>query len=823
MARLIHHKRMEQYASPRAGLPTLVNLPPKWVDLSQTSVDVTKMKTYARVGVKTAVSMYDGAEALDSFTYCRVLDQRIDEYVDRGPKRKSDYRRVLKSLAEYCPLPNFEFFIAPPSTATRMTVPPRVPESAPVFLPGGARTSSPFFTIPSTDEVNRILYAPGRRGIVEDPAWDSRRREVFDAAHPHSRPYRMFKFVFLRADQVSGVELLEWFQSGTTVLLEGELNRWQESLFSPWRDYVPFGDLGQYGVTRRSDALAWCLSNEEKCKGIASTSASRDVTHADLFDYLQALMVLLDESGKRDYYYPSLSSAQWMARMLEGWYDETRHPSEFLDVRPADVRFPDPHRRTAGFLRACSYVVRRLPFEGRGLALEAGRERVGNLHMTLLRRATLHEAFMGLEVANAMMTHTPNFAYSYAYLPTGTLLQEGTLDGLPTLAQWIRDSPRAGRDASSELGKILFQIAMSLELAQKKFAFVHGSLTADTIYVLDLATPKSIDYHPKLFETYVLRHARYLPILSHFSRSRGVVRHTHFTPFGAPREDDFGEDMASLLRHLTVYFPGLMRAARLMEPFGPGRGLGRLDWTEETSVVPGDFVRFLLGLGVKVDAFPQNFEAVRSEFTSGDNYVQVVYETLSSSSSPEEKGLGIDTLFRSLATSTLPSPSGDPLLQNVYHAEVTQHVGSLYRYWKSLGSPENAGRSAESVSRMTAALYPVSTRPMQDSPAFRSIPTAIQLLSSLTAVPGMTVSSPPLAVLEQVGRAYRSLMRYSDVFSSLVFACVAPPTLHLVFADVVTYLQYLRDVTVANLENPLLADWHEQFEETLQEVDRIYT
>lgn len=824
---------MNCYSTPKFSLPVLVNLKPRYVDLDENPF-AASAKTWVSIPLKTAKSMPESAAALESFTYCRFFEQTLQKYADFGPKRRANYQKLFQALADSRPLPNFEFLLVPARVAPRFNHPsPKAP--VPVFVPGGKGISSPFFSIPTVEEANLVLLSTG--AAKESPSsseesWTYRKREVIEAARFGSRMHRQtisFRYVLVRAGEISGYELLQWMRSGTTVVLDGTLDRWHASIFTPWDDYVPFSELG----ISKKRIIDWCRSNDEKCRSIATQGSKTawNVNASTIFDYLQSLIVVLDRASQRNYFYPSLSDEEWMESMLREWYDgarnavvESSNPEFFWTQDPDRLRFP-PFRRTAGYLRAASFIAKRIDPE----YLPPSSGSLGNL--TVSRKgASLHEAFVSLEIANAMFPHTPNFVFSYAYLPDGILLQEKFLESLPTLDVWLR---RGG--PPHVFAELLFQLAMSLELAQKKFAFTHGSLTPESIYVWEPPVAVDIDYHPKLFETYTLRKTRVVPLIAHFEKSRVVLNHTHFTPNGTLRRADFGEDLCSLLKNLIVYFPKALRALHLPTPsFGMG-----MDGLDTAPVLPGDLIRYLIGSGLSIETVGEDVETVRCRFTDGDHHAQILHETFAATANPanvitpEVKGESLNRLFRDFASTSLPPPSADPLTQNFLHAMAVSVMENLYAYFVRIGSPSNAQEAAFSVKEFAKILYARSQNPLSESKSVQSIPDAIQKISAIAAssaiigrhsldspVPTGPIYSP--SVIDEAGKNYEKLVRLSESYDVLVSTFAAPPTIHLNFADTTTYLQKAVATMQSNLEDPLLHDWSERFEQNLRKLDEIY-
>ena len=137
------------------------------------------------------------------------------------------------------------------------------------------------------------------------------------------------------------------------------------------------------------------------------------------------------------------------------------------------------------------------------------------------KASNLHEAFINLYCINKMRKEIPNFSYCFGYDFNKKLVYTEMVEG-KTFKEWIL-SPDFNFRSFLE---ILIQILFTLQVAQRKFSFVHYDLTPWNI-ILKKVKRREVRYYMDE-KCYYTVNTNLIPIIIDTGRSHIVYQKYHY-------------------------------------------------------------------------------------------------------------------------------------------------------------------------------------------------------------------------------------------------------------------------------------------------------
>lgn len=303
-----------------------------------------------------------------------------------------------------------------------------------------------------------------------------------------------YKYIINVDGHVCAYRLSLEMQSRSCILLaQSKYHLWFFNLLKPYKHYIPI----RADLTDLIDKIKWCKNNDDKCKKIAENAFlfwKKYLNRDSILDYLQnTLIKVSNKIGNYTYNYITVKEVENMSieKLLTPYiYD--------LDIDEKIEIF-----------RNNNTVI----------------SKVQDILVEKSTRNVLHETFVGIYCLNKLKKLSPNFIYTYGWNKDKIFLQY--IEG-EKLLDFIK-SPEFTIDIYKN---ILIQIALSLEIAQNMYNFLHNDLTSWNVIIKKLPETKDITYNIK-GEIYTVN-TDIVPIVIDAGRSSFVykdIRYSEKDPF----------------------------------------------------------------------------------------------------------------------------------------------------------------------------------------------------------------------------------------------------------------------------------------------------
>jgi hypothetical protein len=334
-----------------------------------------------------------------------------------------------------------------------------------------------------------------------------------------------YKYILTLEGHVAAYRLSYELSSGSVILLaDSQWKMWYYKFLEPWIHYVPVKE----DLSDLKERILWCRANDGKCQKIAANAKefyAKFLGINSILDYLQKELFEVSEMVGPYDYFPNLLETQIA--------DETAQLND-IKFSPVTLNHPiPPGPRCIGRLDGTLKMFRSVPFDSFRKVKHIASNKNGTVHLAqrnnvyiAVKTATnagksrehRHEAYIGLNAINSLVSEVPNFTYTYG-LPENSdrVVVSEFIQGIP-MYEWINSADFSFRSYVL----IMIQINMALKVAQDNIGFIHYDLFPWNIMIQKLHQKIDFDYHvnPGL----VLRvFTDIIPIMIDYGKSRALV------------------------------------------------------------------------------------------------------------------------------------------------------------------------------------------------------------------------------------------------------------------------------------------------------------
>lgn len=339
-----------------------------------------------------------------------------------------------------------------------------------------------------------------------------------------------YKYLINVDGHVSAFRLSLELESGCCILLaDSKYKLWYRHLLKPYVHYVPVkADLSDL-----VSQVKWCKKHDKECEEIAGNArefARTYLTKDGMLDYMQKLLLEVKKQNGV-YFYNSIDLQDVQFRL------ESRVLAKRKKEKLRNKVYGIPKTtRNYGFLQGMEYLIfNELNSVKDGTVLFENEN-------TTIRACTFddypvikktkkdikditHEAFVSLCCMNQASRYTPNFLYVYAMYSDekGHHLIMEDING-ETLADYIHSD----NFNFNEFLSILVQIALSLQIAQNFYGFIHYDLKPWNIMLRRENEPVNIQYQVSHNTVYNIQ-TDVIPVIVDMGRSHIYYKEQHYS------------------------------------------------------------------------------------------------------------------------------------------------------------------------------------------------------------------------------------------------------------------------------------------------------
>lgn len=346
-----------------------------------------------------------------------------------------------------------------------------------------------------------------------------------------------YKYVLNIDGHVAAFRLsLEMSMGSCLLLVDSQYKIWFRNMLFPYVHYVPV----KYDLSNLITQIRWCRDNDEKCELIAKNSKQffdKYLQKDGCLDYLQKLLIdLKKENGI--YLYNSITP---LKLQIQGEHKNI-NKKNLTQLKNKIYKIPN-QKRSYGLLKGIELTVSKATTQFEDITIKGDILFENTNKTTIIQRylfadfpmcvkksvdkskqqQNIHETFVGLNCINELIKYSPNFAYifgSYSTFENKNNVITEYIRG-QTLSNWIRNDFNMKNYIF-----ILLQIAMSLEIAQNKYGFVHYDLTPWNICIKKKDTIEYFDYildHKTIYRV----HTNIIPIIIDYGTSHVIYKNKH--------------------------------------------------------------------------------------------------------------------------------------------------------------------------------------------------------------------------------------------------------------------------------------------------------
>lgn len=307
-------------------------------------------------------------------------------------------------------------------------------------------------------------------------------------------PYEQskFKYIINIDGHSSAFRLSMELNMGSVLLIvDSDYFLWFRKLLQPFVHYVPI----KRDLSDLVEKVKWCKRHDDLCKEMVKNCKkvyNTFLTKDGILDYLQKIFIRLSQHFRYQYH-PSP-----LVRQLS-------YQSSFLDSNQISLpKGPFSHvasTHLSTIHRANTLILKQTT---------DSRKKLENVH----------EAFIALKELNDLKS--PHFAKVVGYNTEKSTVILDQCQGI-TLFQWLQSPEFQIKPLMSILG----QVALALQVAQNKIAFVHQDLFPWNVILKTTTNPTEFEY-PISHDTVIRFSTKIAPIIIDFGKAHIVSDNIHY-------------------------------------------------------------------------------------------------------------------------------------------------------------------------------------------------------------------------------------------------------------------------------------------------------
>lgn len=303
-----------------------------------------------------------------------------------------------------------------------------------------------------------------------------------------------YKYIINIDGHVTAFRLsLELGMGSVVLLVESDYSIWYMKYLKSYTHYIPI----KKDLSDLLEKIKWCKKNDKKCEKIAKNAKDfydKYLCKKGILDYLQMLLICLKKkTGVYLYNYKT-------PLQLQIEYEEKQIPKIKNTFLPKIYDIP-LMENDGGFYDA----IKDLYLNGIPITIKKNIKKLSDSNIDLgvminypvvIKNSnkekiseSIHETYIALNALNELSKIIPNFAYIFGMDNNYNVCLE-YIDGI-TLFEYIQSKDFCMK----EYAYILLQISAALEIAQKKYGFVHWDLMPWNIMLKRYKNPLSVNYN----------------------------------------------------------------------------------------------------------------------------------------------------------------------------------------------------------------------------------------------------------------------------------------------------------------------------------------
>jgi len=341
-----------------------------------------------------------------------------------------------------------------------------------------------------------------------------------------------YKYIIHIQGHVCAYRLSLEMAMGSLILkVDSTYKIWFDTLIKPYVHYIPVkSDLSDL-----IDKIKWCKNNDSKCKEIAQNAIdfyNKYLTKDGILDYLQK--ILYDVSVKAGEYKYITKSAISIQSQTEIEYIKKSHSEHIIPYTSQSISgFTRSHAILEGVRLYFNKTDRKIDNISQSPIFKSTNTEIYNGEIAGLKVAIknfneirkdecIHEIYIGLNVINHLNRIVPNFAHMYGFNKTEDSVITEHIEGI-TFHEYLNDTTNF---IFNDYISIMLQIALTLQVAQNEYSFVHWDLMPWNIVLKRVDTPQMVEY--PVSNTMVIKiYTKIIPIILDYGKSHAVIDGIH--------------------------------------------------------------------------------------------------------------------------------------------------------------------------------------------------------------------------------------------------------------------------------------------------------
>ena len=340
-----------------------------------------------------------------------------------------------------------------------------------------------------------------------------------------------YKYIIHIQGHVCAYRLSLEMGMGSLILkVDSKYKIWFDPLIKPYEHYIPIkSDLSDL-----FEQIKWCKKNDDKCRQIAQNAVdfyNKYLTKDGILDYLQKILYeVSDRAGEYKYITKTALSIQ---TEREKEYIKKSYPKKIYPLNSRTITgFSRSHAILEGSRLFFNKTGRNVPkltqepiFKSTNTEIYSGQVAgipVAIKNFNEIRRdECIHEVYIGLNVVNNLTRIIPNFYYMYGFNKSEDAVITEHINGI-TFHEYLNSNNFIFNDYIS----IMTQIALSLQVAQNEYSFVHWDLMPWNIVLRKFDTPQLVEY-PVSNNTVIKIYSKIMPVILDYGKSHAIVDGLH--------------------------------------------------------------------------------------------------------------------------------------------------------------------------------------------------------------------------------------------------------------------------------------------------------
>jgi hypothetical protein len=362
-----------------------------------------------------------------------------------------------------------------------------------------------------------------------------------------------YRYIVNIDGHVSAFRLSLELNMGCVILkVDSDYRMWMD--LKPYVHYVPV----KRDLSDLLDKIRWCRTHDSECRKMVEACREYYALHLGkdgIMDYLTSTLHSLRVAGGAYQYAESPLKAQF--REETAWLKGRKATRPFTTLRDQDpgTNYPRFYNR----LRAIHLTdfKNHLKFQRRiaenPLSI-VGVGAVGALEFAVKTTRdsdkimeNTHEAYLGINAVNGLLTSIPNFIYTFGLTSADVLVSE-MVNGI-TMFDWLK-----GRDFKFPVYlDILLQLSLALEVAQQTCGFVHYDLFPWNIMLESQPFERTFEYVVGMGQVVTVK-TRLVPIIIDYGKSHAYVNDRHFGFVNMFKMSTVQDMMSIILSSASIVF-----------------------------------------------------------------------------------------------------------------------------------------------------------------------------------------------------------------------------------------------------------------------------